>query len=53
MMYTVKEVAEILKLHFRTVERLVREGKIRSVKIGGAYRITEEEVERIKKEGTG
>ena len=48
-MYTVREVAEILKLHYDTVRRKIKAGQIKAVKIGGTIRISEEEVERLKK----
>ena len=39
--YTVKEVAEILKIHLATVYQLVRTGRLRAVHIGRAIRIPE------------
>lgn len=36
---TVHETAEILKMHYDTVSRWVRIGKIPAVKVGGRYRI--------------
>ena len=50
-MYKIREVAELLSLHPKTVEKLARDKKIKSVKIGRDFRITREEIERIKKEG--
>lgn len=50
-MLTIKDVAKTLKLHELTVYRYVVSGKIKSVKFGNTYRITEEEVQRIRKEG--
>ena len=50
-MLTIKDVAKTLKLHEMTVYRYVVSGKIKSVKFGNTYRITEEEVEKIKKDG--
>lgn len=47
-MYSLKEVAEILKIHYVTVFRFVQQGKIKAVKVGGQWRVTEEELERIK-----
>lgn len=48
-MKTIKEVSEYFHVHFRTVYKWIREGKISTVKIGGKHLITEEEFERIKK----
>lgn len=39
---TVYEVADLLKVHFNTVYELVRENKIRYVRIGRQIRISEE-----------
>lgn len=50
-MYTKKEVAEILKVSIHTVTKHIAEKKIAIIKLGGAVRITEEELSRIKKEG--
>ena len=49
VLYTTKELAEILKYNEETIRVKIRKGKIKAVKIGGEYRITEEEVERLKK----
>ena len=40
LLYTVKEVAQILKVNPHTVRRWIREGKIQSVKIENNVRIT-------------
>nr|WP_269140588.1 helix-turn-helix domain-containing protein [Archaeoglobus neptunius] len=46
--YTVKEVAGMLKVSERTVQKWCRNGVIRSVRLpGGQYRIPVEEVERL------
>lgn len=47
-MYTIQEVADELKLSRMKVWRMVRAGEIKSVRFGTAYRIPDEEVERIK-----
>lgn len=39
--YTVKEVAELLKVHWQTVLNYIKKGKIKAVKIGKNYRVTE------------
>ncbi|MBN2878225.1 MAG: helix-turn-helix domain-containing protein [Clostridia bacterium] len=38
--YTVAQVAEMLKMHEKTVQRYIREGKLRAAKVGKAWRIT-------------
>ena len=45
--FTVKEVAEIMKMNEQTVRNKISEGQIKSVKFFGATRITKEELERI------
>lgn len=50
-MYTAREVASILKVHEMTVIRHIRSGEIKAVKIGCGWRISEQELERIKREG--
>lgn len=50
-MYTVKEVAKIMRVQPLTVRRWIDSGKIKVVQFGKntTIRITEEELERIKK----
>jgi len=40
--YTVEEVAELLKVNPRTVYKMVHDGEIRSVRAGRQIRITDE-----------
>ena len=40
--YTVEQVAEQLKVHMRTVYRLLEAGEIQGVKVGRQWRITPE-----------
>lgn len=37
--YTSDEVAKILKINRQTIQRFIREGKIKATKIGREYRI--------------
>lgn len=48
-MYTKKQTAELLQVHINTVSNLMKKGEIKFVKIGNSVRVTEEEIERIKK----
>ena len=48
-MYTTREIAEMFKWNIETVRRKIYAGKIKAVKIGKGYRISEEEVERLKR----
>lgn len=47
--YTVKEVSQMLKLADITIRQWIHDGKIKSVKVGGARRIPKSEIERIIK----
>ncbi|MEX1377424.1 MAG: helix-turn-helix domain-containing protein [Eubacteriales bacterium] len=38
--YSASKVAEILKIHEKTVQRYIREGKLHAVKVGKAWRIS-------------
>ena len=38
--YTVDQVAELLNLHPKTLQRYIREGKLKATKLGKSYRIT-------------
>jgi len=48
---SVNDIANYLKIHINTVFRYIKQGKIKAIKIGGIWRVSEEEFERIKKEG--
>lgn len=50
-MYGLKEAAIVLDISYMTLYRLVSKGKVKAVKIGAKIKITDEEIERIKKEG--
>jgi excisionase family DNA binding protein len=43
-LYSVDQVAELLGLHVRTVRNYVRDGRLKAVKIGKQYRITQAEL---------
>lgn len=38
--YTVDQIASLLKIHPKTVQRYIREGKLRAAKIGKSWRVT-------------
>jgi excisionase family DNA binding protein len=38
--YTAEQAAELLKIHIKTVQRYIREGKLRANKVGKSWRIT-------------
>lgn len=49
--YTVREVAEILRVSRTTVKRMIKRGDMKATKINsrGDYRIPREEIEKILK----
>ena len=51
-MFTVNEIAEKLKVHPQTVYRWIYQGKLKSLKIHGSVRITEEQYEEFIKEAS-
>jgi excisionase family DNA binding protein len=38
--YTVEQISEMLDIHPKTIQRYIREGKLRAVKLGKAWRVT-------------
>jgi len=48
-LYTIKEVADMLKVNKMTVYQWIYKGKIKSVKVMGNVRIKVEEIERLVK----
>lgn len=51
-LYTVKQMAEKFGVHPATITRLLVKDKIHGVKpMGGHWRVTQEEVDRIEKVG--
>jgi len=45
--YTTEEVAEILKLNVRTVRAMINQRKLRAVKIGNEYRVTDDHLRKF------
>jgi len=45
--YTIEEIAEILKVHRTYVASLIAEGKLSALKIGRFYRIKQEHLEEL------
>lgn len=43
--YTVEEVAEILKVHTRTVYRMLERKELRGFKVGSAWRISDDDLQ--------
>ena len=38
--YTVEQIAQMLQMHQKTVQRYIREGKLRAVKVGKGWRVS-------------
>ena len=49
--YTVKETAELLHLTIWTIRKYIREGKLKSRKIGPKYYILSDEIKEFVKKG--
>jgi excisionase family DNA binding protein len=45
--YTTEEVAEMLKLNVRTVRAMINQRKLRAVKIGNEYRVTDDHLRKF------
>ena len=46
--YSIDEVAEILGLSSQTIRKLVKEGRIKAIRLGHAYRIPMESIQALK-----
>jgi len=45
--YTTKEIAELLKVHPRTIERWISQGKLTAIRLEKGYRVTAEDFEEF------
>lgn len=45
--YTVKEVADLLKVSKMTISRYIQSGKLKSSKLGRMYRITDDDLRKF------
>lgn len=52
IVYTTKEVADILKVTERTVKNWIKDDKIKSFKVGKGRRITQQALEDFIEKGT-
>jgi len=50
--WSIAQLARALGVSYATVRRLVRRGYIRAIRIGHLWRIPDEEVQRLRHEGT-
>lgn len=49
--YTLQEVADVLRVTKQTLYNNIRKGKLQATKVGKEYRITEEQLQDIIKNG--
>lgn len=50
-MHTLQEVSTVLGINYMTLVRYARTGRIKAVKIGRVWRVSDEELTRIQNEG--
>ena len=50
-LYLIKEVANELNCSYRTVQAYIYDKKIKAIKIGGKWQVSQEELDYIKKNG--
>lgn len=50
--YTLQEIADIMKLNKQTIQNYVKKGTLKATKFGRVYRVTEEELKRFMNTGT-
>lgn len=51
-LYNIKQLAEELHLNKQTIQRFIRMGKIKAIKIGREYRVTEQSLQEYFKLST-
>lgn len=47
--YTLDEVAELLKVTYRTVYKYIQDGELKATKIGKFWRVTEKDLKELLK----
>jgi excisionase family DNA binding protein len=50
VLYTTDEIATLMKTTRRTVQRWIREGKLKAVEVGGQYRVRQDALVAFQKE---
>jgi len=50
-LYTMQEVCTILRISYPSLLKYVRQGKIKAIRTGNKYKISEKELRRILNEG--
>jgi len=48
--YTTEEVADILKVHVKTVREMIKSKRLQAVKVGKEYRITDDQIRQYVEE---
>ncbi|MDD5047886.1 MAG: helix-turn-helix domain-containing protein [Methanoregulaceae archaeon] len=48
--YTTEEVADILKVHVKTVREMIKSKRLQAVKVGKEYRITDDQLRQYVEE---
>lgn len=52
MVYTLEQVAEILQVSVHTVRRLIKEKKLRAIRVGIQLRVTQEDLDHFLKQSS-
>ena len=48
--YTTDEVADLLKIHVKTVREMIKSKRLQAVKVGQEYRITDDQIRQYIEE---
>jgi excisionase family DNA binding protein len=48
--YTVEQVSEMLQVHWQTILNYIKSGKLKAVRLGKGYRISQESLNKFIKE---
>lgn len=51
--YTVEQISEMLKIHPKTIQRYIREGRLRAAKIGKSWRVTGHDLSLFVEKNSG
>ena len=51
--YSVEQIAQMLNIHPKTIQRYIREGKINAVKLGKSWRVSGHDLSRFTEGTTG
>jgi len=48
--YTTEEVADLLKVHVKTIREMIKSKRLQAVRVGQEYRITDEQIRQYIEE---